>query len=180
MLARKRFSPSLYQANDAIAKQAGMYHLLNNGAQWVSMNPNRYGCDLLYRFNNDFDTEPLLLEVEVKHTWDGGRFPYDTVNVLQRKAKYFEEGADLLLLSGNLKDYLIIKGADILALEPTEVQNKYVSMMEFFYQVPLEKVEFYQFSRTLRQRSMTCRCGNHAFFISEAALLCDACGRLLR
>jgi hypothetical protein len=176
----KKFSPSLFKANDAIAKQAGIYHLLNHGAKWVGHNPDRYACDLVYRANLDFDTPPQLLEVEVKHTWDGGMFPYDTINVLERKTKYFEQGADLLLLAGNLIDYLIIKGADVLALEPIEVQNKYVHSLEFFYQVPIENVEFYKFSRALRKRSMMCSCGNKAFYTNQFALVCDVCGKFLK
>jgi hypothetical protein len=180
MLGKKHFSPKLFGANDAIGKQAGIYHLLNHGAKWVGINPDRYGCDLVYRTNLDMDSPPQLLEVEVKHTWDGGRFPYDTVNVLYRKAKYFEEGADLLLLSGNLTDYLIIKGPDALALEPVEVQNIYVGQLEFFYQVPLEQVDFYKFSRALRNRSMSCTCGNQSYYINRFALVCDVCGKTLK
>ncbi len=174
----KLFNRALYLENDSIAKQAGIYHLANNGAKWITINPKKYDCDILYRYSHDQDTPPSLLEVEVKKTWKGGQFPFETVNVLERKSKYFELGADLLLLSANLKDYLIIKGSDILAIEPTEVQNKYVHQLEFFYQVPLSLVEFYRFSRPLKpDYSMACRCGNEAYFANDLHLTCDVCGR---
>ncbi len=177
-MMRKAFNRDLYLAHDLVAKQAGMYHLANTDVKWISVNPKKYDCDLLYKYDMGPDTPSCLLEVEVKLTWKGGQFPYDTVNVLERKSKYFELGADLLLLSANLQDYLLIKGTDILAIEPTEVQNKYVSQMEFFYQVPLALVEFYRFSRPLKASySMTCKCGNEAYFADKMALTCDVCGR---
>lgn len=180
MEARKKFSPSLYKEHDPMGKQAGIYHLMNSGALWVGVNPSKYGCDLHYKLDTDIDTPPLLLECEVKLTWDGGQFPYDTIQVLERKTKYFQEGADILLLSGNFKDYLIIKPQHILELEPVEVQNKYVGAFEFYYQVPLEKAEFYQFSRPLRPKSMLCLCGNVSYDIKDRTLVCDQCHRRMK
>lgn len=173
---RKLFSPSLHKANDSLAKQAGMWHLLSTGATWVSENPDKYGCDLIYR---DGAGVERLLEVEIKKTWYNNSFPFETVNVLQRKEKYFKMGADLLLLSGGLKDYLILDGPTILTASLVEVENKFVLENERFYQVPKERAEFYKFSKPLKKRDMTCRCGSCSFLITEVRYMCDKCGRLL-
>lgn len=176
-MTTKFFNPTLFRQNDAVGKQAGLYHLLNHGAQWAGLNSDRYGVDLVYRLSHDMDTPPSMLEVEVKRVWPGGQFPYPTVNVLERKMKYFDQGADLLLLSGNLRDYLIIKAEDVIACKPVELYNKYVAQGELFRQVPIEKAEFYRFSRSLRTRNIICKCGGNSFFISETNLICDNCAR---
>jgi hypothetical protein len=174
----KKFDRTLYVQNDNLAKLAGFYHLRNHTkAKWVSINPNDYGCDVNYRLDHDFDGPPLLLETEVKHTWKGGAFPFPTINVLQRKDKYFMEGADLLLLSGNKKDYLILTALDILGHDPTEIPNKYVGQMEFFRQVPLDKAKFYRFGEALEDLSVICTCGQKSYFIDNSDFICENCNR---
>lgn len=141
----KAFSPSLHRQFDDIAKSAGMFHAYSLGSRWVQANPDKYGCDVIYKLNG----QEHLLETEVKLTWPGGPFPYDTINVLGRKAKYFIQGASILILARNLQDYLIIDPATILAISTTSVDNKYMAAEEF-YQVPIELATFYKFSAPLR------------------------------
>lgn len=183
---RKPFSKALFQANDNLAKLAGFAHLNHIGAAWASINKNDYGCDLVYRMPLDEkegeDVPPRLLEVEVKRTWKGGaEFPYPTINVLYRKMKYFIEGADLLLLADNCKDYLIIDSEIILSHEPEELANKYVSSFELFYQVPQEQAKFYTLSAPLSTtRDASCYyCSNRSFvygpFYQQICEVCRKC-----
>jgi hypothetical protein len=176
---RKQFSRALYQENDNIAKLAGFYHLINHGAAWVSIHPNDYKCDVVYKMDTiDLDTAPMLLETEVKHTWKGGPFPFPTVNILERKEKYFLEGADILLLSGNKQDYLILDAQSVLESELEEVPNKYVSQMELFYKVPIAKADFYKFSSPINPSiAIACSCYNKSYYIKCITFFCDACGK---
>lgn len=172
----KKFDRALYLANDNLAKLAGFKHLKSLGAKWVSINPNDYGCDVNYRMDHDFDGPPMLLETEVKHTWKGGVFPFPTINVLQRKDKYFLEGATLLLLAANKQDYLIIEALDILAHEPTEVPNKYVAQ-EYFRQIPIDRAKFYRLPEPLEDVSVVCTCGQKSYFIDNNDFICENCNR---
>lgn len=179
----KPFSRALFQANDNLAKLAGFAHLNRAGACWASINKNDYGCDLVYRMPGDEiegeDTPPRLLEVEVKRTWKGGsEFPYPTINVLYRKMKYFLEGADLLLLADNCKDYLIIEADTILSLDPEELSNKYVSSFELFYQVPQEWATFYTLANAVSttQDASCYSCNNRSFkYGPYHQQICEAC-----
>ncbi len=178
----KAFSRSLFEANDNIAKRAGMAHLAHIGADWVSINKNDYGCDLVYRMPTDHvvDCPPRLLEVEVKHTWKGESFPFPTINVLFRKQKYFIEGADLLLLSGDMQHYLVLTADDILSQTPEEVSNKYVYGMEFFYQVPAERATYYKLSAPLTNVSPMCQtCTGKAYYVQSGQLVCEQCDQCL-
>lgn len=180
---RKKFSHSLYKENDHIAKLAGFYHLANHDAKWLSINPNDYKCDIVYKTDTiDADSPIMLLETEIKHTWPGGIFPYSTVNILERKEKYFLEGADILLLAKNLKDYLIIDAETVLSSDLVEVPNKYVAEMEWFYQVPILKAQFYRFSAPIDPtRNVICNCGNKAYYVyNNTVLSCDSCGESLK
>ncbi len=178
MFNTKKFSKALFDANDNIAKLAGLQHLVYTGADWASINKNDYGCDLVYRMPEDHATDcpPRLLEVEIKRTWPGGSFPFPTINVLFRKQKYFIEGADLLLLSGDMQHYLVLTAEDILTETPEEVANKYVYGMEFFYQVPEAKASYYKLRAPLTNMSPLCYCGNKSFWIEHNQLVCEGCG----
>lgn len=178
MSFNKAFSRELFNANDNIAKHAGFAHLAHMGADWVSINKNDYGCDLVYRMKGDCEeAPPRLLEVEVKRTWKGGTFPFPTINVLFRKQKYFIEGADLLLLAGDLQHYLVLSADNILDQTPEEVSNKYVYGMEFFYQVPEGLATYYKLAAPLTNTSPACYCGNRSFWIAHGQLVCEGCNK---
>lgn len=177
MTGRKPFSRSLYADNDNIAKIAGYHHCLSMGAIWVSINKNDYGCDLVYRTEdtNDPDVPPKCLEVEVKRTWKHGPlFPYETINVLYRKKKYFDAGCDLLLVSGDLEHTLFLTADTILDCDLEEVPNKYVSSMELFYKVPREKATYHKYPLS-KGSDPICSCTNRSFNVVSGRLLCESC-----
>jgi hypothetical protein len=168
----KAFNPSLHSQHDQVARNAGLYHLAGQaGVTEISENENKYGVDLIY-----FEGEKAkTLEVEVKLTWPGGPFPFDTINVLGRKVKYFKDGAQLLLLAKNHQDYLILQPADILRQAPVEINNKYVFEAEPFIQVPVHLADFYRFTSKVDSSPIECKCGCRNFSVANSRLICLNC-----
>jgi len=88
----KPFDPDLY-ANDDNAKEILIDWLGDHGFDNPHVNPDQYGIDVLaYRGG-----EPYAFEVEVKHNWSGGWFPYKTIDFAYRKLK-FAEGSSAIPL----------------------------------------------------------------------------------
>lgn len=147
-MSRKRFDKDLYEQYDALAKSAGIEYLKNQKyTVAIEPNPDRYGADLLYtcRRTAKGPVEHRSLECEVKTVWKGGGpFPYPTVQVPERKAKYFSMGTDYFLLADNAQDFCIITGTHILDSALREVPNRYMATGEHFFQVDVSKVTFQQ------------------------------------
>lgn len=138
----KKFSKTLFDQNDHVAKVAGFRHAaLYTDAEQIFQPGNKYETDLAYKLP---DGRVQLLECEVKRTWKGGRFPFPSIQVLYRKEKYFAMGAQLLLLAANMLDYLVIEADDIMQSGLVVVPNKYVPEGEYFFDVPVEAAQFYK------------------------------------
>ena len=69
----KMFSETLFNENDAVARQAALKYL--NGIKGYSFieNPNKYDTDLI--------SGNIGVEVERRSKWHGGNFPYAFVNI---------------------------------------------------------------------------------------------------
>ena len=89
----KAFSQELYDTDDK-AKNLIIGYLESNGWDaWV--NPDKYGIDLLALDPNGIEYQ---VEVEVKHNWQGYKFPYRTVHISGRKLKFFQDDSNFLLM----------------------------------------------------------------------------------
>lgn len=175
-MSTKKFSAHCFKENDTLGKNAGLLHLFTHHPTpriWVNM--GRTGVDI--NFEN-VDKTIGSLECEVKRGWAGGPFPYPTIQALSRKRKFFEAGADWLLLSNNLQDYLIISGKDILESPLQEVRNQYCLTGELFYQVPSAKATFYKFGTPLVELPLDCSyCASTAIDASDKnRVSCGLCG----
>lgn len=140
MTVKKRFDKSLYKMYDELAKDATK--LYNEGlGQTLTDNPDRYRQDLV--------ADDYLVECEVKLVWDTDEFPYDTVQLPQRKAKFFDKLTKFYIWNKALTRAATFWSDDIKDLEPVEVPNKYVYKGEFFFQIPLDMVEFVELKHEL-------------------------------
>jgi hypothetical protein len=109
-----------------------MYHI-NKGSQKARINPERYGPDLIL----EAEGVERFIEVEVKTNWgNDDTFPFPTVNILERKKKFFGQGAELWMLNITMNRALIITPEDMKGVEAVEVPNRYMKSGELFYQVP--------------------------------------------
>ena len=138
MSTRKRFDKDLYEKYDQLAKEATT-NLLTNLGYSVEDHPARYAQDLVvYSTAGDI---AYLAECEVKLVWKGDTFPYDSVQLPQRKSKFFEDLTRFFIWNNELTQAMTFYSSEIAMLDPVEVPNKYVHSGEYFYQIPLELVE---------------------------------------
>lgn len=148
-MTRKPFDASLYAEHNAIAVMAGLNYLSSCGRDAIQENDDKYGVDLLHSKGS--------LEVEVKLSWKGGRFPFAEINVPYRKLKYFgTPGCEFLMLAANRKDFLVISGASIMQCAVEEQSNKYVASGEQFFKVPVTLAKFASFIEPIELSSYCC------------------------
>jgi len=143
MSARKRFDRELFEKYDKAAREATSNHLRTQGYK-VMEHPDRYAQDLLfYRSSDDWENPNICLkaECEVKIIWSGTEFPYDSVQLPQRKEKFFDGLTQFFIWNKDLDTAVTFWDNDIKDLTPVEVPNKYIAKGEYFYQIPMERVE---------------------------------------
>lgn len=134
---RKRFDRELYKMYDQKAREATAAVLRSNGMDSTE-HPNRYAQDLIgYDPTTDFE---FHVECEVKLVWEGPEFPYESVQLPQRKQKFFDGKTQFYIWNKELDTAVTFWDTDIEDLIPVEVPNKYVHKGEYFYQIPMEKV----------------------------------------
>jgi hypothetical protein len=134
MSTRKPFSSTLFEANDDVAKRMCIAWLQSNGVG-AAENVDPYGVDVV--------AADGLYECEVKHNWQGGEFPFPTIQVLERKTKYWKAGAYLFMVSGDHSAFLLLSPETILRSELVEVRNKYMPEGELFYDVPADAAAYF-------------------------------------
>ena len=133
MIARKAFNKELYQQYDELAKKKTTEHLQSLGCQVVP-HPNRYAQDLMAKT----EMNKFMVECEIKIVWKTDDFPYETVQLPERKSKFFASPTLFFIWNKTLSSAIMFKSDDIKHLTPVEVSNKYITSGEFFYQIPLD------------------------------------------
>lgn len=143
---KKRFSKDLFDKWDYLAREAGKTYLkATHGIVDIEDNPERYGCDLMYKKFGEPTT--YLLECEVKrNAWKDGVFRWPDINVLFRKKKYWDLGASLFLLSDDRLNYLLLTAEAILSSPVKRLWNKYMPQGEEMFVVEKNKAVFGSFS----------------------------------
>jgi hypothetical protein len=136
---RKKFSQALYDQNDQLATGVISGYL----AQWglvAEPNPNRYGVDLLVRKPDEPD-HFLAVECEIKRVWTGDSFPYQTIQLPERKGKYrnVPQQLEYWILNADCTSAIIIPEFLLDEHKPVVVPNKYIRWGEKFYQLPIDE-----------------------------------------
>tara|TARA_E500000318_G_C3535276_1_gene202284 strand:+ start:710 stop:1156 length:447 start_codon:yes stop_codon:yes gene_type:complete len=129
---KKQFDQPLFEKHDAAARAATSAFIRDQGWE-VRENPDIYAQDLIATKG---DAE-LLIECEVKVVWDGGAFPFDTVQLPERKRKFFTPNTIFFVWNKDLSDAVYFSARDIQGLKPVLVPNKYIKSGEYFFQVPM-------------------------------------------
>lgn len=149
MSIRKRFDPVLYEENDRIAKEF-VKNALKGSEYQVIDNPKKRGVDLLlYK-----DSQHIAnIECEIKRVWKNAEFPYDSIQIPDRKTKYteLEKPTIFVMLNNDQTSYLALSQQTLLASPKKEVPNKYVYKGEMFFQVPLNSVHFNNLTNAIKE-----------------------------
>ena len=129
---RKQFNESLHGQYDKPARDRTIEYMNIKGFKcWP--NPDIYGQDLIAEGSKG----KFYVECEVKAVWDGDRFPYNTVQLPERKSKFFDKPTLFFIWNKSITTAKMFKSKDIKSLTPVEVSNKYIASGELFYQIPL-------------------------------------------
>lgn len=135
---RKPFNESLYQQNDD-AKLVAIEYFSTIGKE-AHVNEDLYGIDLVVdgRF---------YCEVEVKHSWKGDEFPFETLQIPFRKMKFanLDKPSYFMVINSDRTRAIVVKHTDLLDSPVVEVWNKYVNKGEMFFQVPRKYLKFISF-----------------------------------
>ena len=133
---RKPFSRELFAANDTLARGIVTAQFAALGIRLVP-HTKRYGIDLVLM--NSSGVIELGVECEIKRVWSGPVFPYETIQLPERKKKYLSPDypIEYWLLNNEQTHAIVIPGALVAAATPVEVRNKYVWRGELFYQIPI-------------------------------------------
>lgn len=132
---RKPFDRQLFEENDKIAKDAVRRYLETRGVRVEE--GDRYDIDL-YAFKG-WDLVAAI-EVERRPGWTD-KFPFSTVHVPHRKAKFLEitkVPSYLFSVRADCKAALWCKGKVIMESPVVEMSNRYLSNEKFF-DVPIEQ-----------------------------------------
>lgn len=133
---RKRFDRKLYEECDQRARDATTTYLVSIGYD-VKPHPDRYAQDLVATK----DGSSHMVECEMKLVWNGDNFPYPTLQLPERKKKFFTPPTQFFIWNSDALHALSFWSRDIENLEPVEVPNKYVYSGEMFFQIPIAYTE---------------------------------------
>ena len=138
---RKAFSTALHGKYDDIARQVTMHWMERKGYK-MRENPNIYAQDLIaQKGDNQF-----YVECEVKTVWKGDTFPFDSVQLPERKKKFFHKSTLFFIWNNDMTKAAMFKSDDIKDLTPVEVSNKYMASGEMFYQIPMDMIRFARYT----------------------------------
>lgn len=132
----KEFSQSLYDANDDAKHQVIAWLEERGFMAWV--NEDQYGIDVqALRMGKQY-----VFEVEVKHNWGDGGFPFDSVHFPLRKSKFAaEDNAWFVMLNRSRTQMLLVSGAVFRESKVVWKATKYTDDEEFV-EIPLSRCIF--------------------------------------
>ena len=129
---RKRLSQEVFDRYDVAARSATKDFMESIG--WDCWDhPDKYAQDLVAKK----DDTKVLVECEVKTLWSGDTFPFSTVQLPERKRKFFSDRTVFFIWNKEITNAIYFWSKSIEHLEPVVVQNKYVRDGEYFYQIPI-------------------------------------------
>lgn len=127
------FSPDAFVRADAKARKVTADFL--EGMGWsVIEHPDKYAQDLVATREG----KRFLVECEQKSLWKGERFPFNTLQLPERKQKFFADKTLFFIWNNEWSSAFMFWSHKIKHLEPVEVKNRRIANGEYFFQIPLE------------------------------------------
>ena len=138
MSVKKKFDKYLHQKYDDRAKTASKALLKAKGYDVVD-NPNPYAEDLIAQKGSD---APFFVEVEIKDLWKGSEFPFQTVQLPERKKKFAVNKTVFMIWNSETTHCACFSSDAIWGVALKEVPNKKGPEGERLFQIPLSKIKF--------------------------------------
>lgn len=138
----KKFDEDLFSKNDPKSRKIIRDFFAEFGIKLMD-NINKFGVDLVS------EDERTRIEVEHRHNWVDGEFPFEDVNVPERKYKFFKDGNCQYVIISKNYDYLgFICGYklkkymkdEFLRVSPNKFEER-----EYFYKIPKAEFEFVEY-----------------------------------
>jgi hypothetical protein len=138
---QKEFSQEHYRADDDAKNAVGKWLATKWGFHNVRVNPDRYGIDLLA----EHEGKTFGIEVEVKHNWQGRRFPFSSIHYAARKVKFLESANIVYFVTVNDErtHLMLTSSEDMEGLKLVKKDTSYTSN-EWFLEVPIDRCYQYE------------------------------------
>lgn len=133
----KPFSKELFERYDSAAREIIKEWLSDEG--WaVRDNPDKYGIDLIA----EKDGTEWMVEVEVRTSWNGN-FPFKTLNLPTRKAKFKTPQTIFIVVSNDFEHFYAVRG-EVLDMCGFIEKDTRLTKGELFYDIPLKFCHLYK------------------------------------
>jgi hypothetical protein len=132
----KPFDQELFDKNDQPAREVVKHFFAYTWGLILNDNPDKYGPDLVAHRGSVFEG---FVEVEVRHSWKGNRFPFEKVQFAMRKAKFFSyKPITFVILNSEMTHLLWFNGIDLELGGKRITKNTRLTVGETFIEVPIE------------------------------------------
>jgi len=134
----KEFSISSHSTYDEAAREKAKAFWAYNGYE-CSDNEDIYGVDLHVEGKDRY----FNCEVEVKQSWHGLNFSYDTIHIPVRKAKFLTDPTVFMVFNAGLHRVAVITRNAVKSAPKVEVPNREIRLGERFFDVPVSEAKFF-------------------------------------
>jgi hypothetical protein len=133
----KKFDKKLYNQNDNKARKAGIKFWKSKGYN-IQNNPDEFGPDLIA----EKDGDSFFVEVEVKHNWNKEQFPFNDLQIPERKKKFatIAQKTYFMVFNSILNRAFICSNKTLLNSPLQNISNKYMDN-ENFFKIPVSKLK---------------------------------------
>ena len=136
-LMYKVFHKSTFDKYDAPARDKAKKFWSSQGYTCVD-HENEYAVDLVVEKGR----KRFYCEVEVKTTWHGQKFVYDTLHIPARKAKFLSQPTQFMIFNNSMTRAAIVGRDKVLKSPSVEVPNRKIAFGEMFFDVPKQDLFF--------------------------------------
>ena len=138
--AYKQFDKNLFNQNDPKSRSLIIIFFKRYGIN-LKDNEDQYGVDLIS------ENGSMKIEIEHRINWNSSDFPFNEINLPERKAKFFINGdTSYIIISKDYSHIGIMSKKDISHYindqNLKENKNKFVDKKELFYKLPKTKFKW--------------------------------------
>jgi len=133
----KAFQKNIFDKYDAPAREKAKRFWRSQGYVCTD-HKDEYDVDLVV----EKDNKRFYCEVEVKTTWHGQEFSYDTLHIPARKAKFLSKPTQFMVFNNSMTRAAIVGRNRLLNATTVTVPNRKIAFGEQFFDVPKKDLFF--------------------------------------